>query len=64
MTTQEITQQDVIDSLAETWGRVSIRDGFSDGHVTVTTPSGCEYTVNQNGRTTKVSVNFSIDWSK
>jgi hypothetical protein len=58
-----MSQQNLIDSLTETHGRVCIRDGYADGHITITIPSGREYTVNDEGRTTKVGVNFSIDWS-
>lgn len=59
-----MTQRDAIDRLARSNGRVSVRDGFEDGHVTVATPSGREYTINASGATTKVGVNFSIDWSQ
>lgn len=56
-------QDDFIERVALEHGRVAVRDGFLDGHVDVTAPTGRCWSVDEAGVPTLNRVgNFSINW--
>lgn len=57
-------QDATIDRLALERGRVAVRDGFADGHVDVTAPSGACWRVLEDGTAHKQpGGNYSINWN-
>lgn len=51
-----------IERLALIHGRVAVKEGFADGKIRATVPSGAEFHISEDGAATKVGVNFSINW--
>lgn len=56
-------QDEVIERLALTHGRVAVRDGFADKHIDVTVEGGQCFHVNADGIARQVGGNYSIDWT-
>lgn len=62
MTTR--AQDATIDRLALKHGRVAVRDGYQDGHVVVTAPSGSCWKLSEDGVPTPDGYNISINWNE
>jgi hypothetical protein len=56
-------QENVVDRLALTHGRVAVHDGYHDHAIRVTAPNGAHWIVGEGGHARDAGVNFSIDWT-
>lgn len=57
-------QEATMERIAETFGRVHVRTGYTDRYVEMTAPTGACWRVQENGVAREVGPDFSIDWNR
>lgn len=55
-------QEEAVERLVLAHGRVQVADGYTDGAVRVTAPSGAHWRVGPGGAVRDAGVNHSVDW--
>ena len=57
-------QQDTLDLLALTHGRVAVRDGYADRAIRVTAPGGAHWIIGESGTARDAGVNHTTRWNE
>ena len=57
-------QENAVEALALTRGRLAVREGFADKHVHVVFPCGEARNIDVDGRSVSDGCDWSIDWTQ
>jgi hypothetical protein len=60
----ERIQDEVVALLCLSHGRLAVREGYEDGHVEATTPTGRSWKITTDGDLVPQRGDYSVDWNK